>query len=72
MCTRSHLFSSTLELDPTYVPVRKKIRDMLVSRGVDVEDPEEKFEHETLADLSLVMNAAMKRTKEAMQALTSQ
>ena len=68
VCTRIHLFSSTLELDPTYGPMRKKIREMLVSRGVDLDDPEEKFEHDTLADLGLVVNAAMKRTKEAMQA----
>ena len=66
VCTRIHLFSSTLELDPTYAPMRKKIREMLVSRGVDVDDPEEKFEHETLADLGLAVNAAMKRTKEAL------
>ena len=66
VCTRVHLFSSTLELDPTYGPMRKKIREMLISRGVDIEDAEEKFEHETLADLGIVVNGAMKRTREAL------
>ena len=67
ICSRIHIFSSTLEIDPTYGPMRKKVREMLVGRGVDIEDPEEKFEHDSLADLSLVVNQAMKRTKEAME-----
>ena len=57
-----------LHIDPTFAPTRKRIRGMLISRGVDVEDPEGKFEHDSLKDLGLVVNGMIKRTKEAMDA----
>ena len=66
ICSRIHIFSSTLSIDPTYDDVRKRIRKMLTDRGVDVEDPEEKFEHESLANLGLVVNGMVKRTKNAI------
>ncbi len=67
ICSRIHIFSSTLSIDPTYDEVRKRVRKMLTDRGVDLDDPEEEFEYESLNNLGLVVNAMVKRTKHAIE-----
>ena len=67
LCDRWHLFSSTIDHDKTYKPMRDYITKALEERQIDTEDPEENPFHDSLKDFDLVLAGAKKRTTEAEQ-----
>lgn len=62
---RIHVFSGTIDADPSLAKFKTDIKAMLRAKGVDYGDKLEEPFHSSLADLDLQLQEAAKRSKEA-------
>ena len=68
ICTRWHIISSTIDHDGSFEEMKDMIHNALWEQGIDVEDPQEKFAHESLDALPGIIKQARRRTREAQDA----
>ena len=67
LCDRWHIFSSTVDHDRTYKPMKDYITKAQDDRQIDTDDAEENPFHDSLKDFDMVLSHAKKRSTEAEQ-----
>ena len=50
------IFASSIHVDPSFDTLRKRIKDKMKKKGEDIEDEENRFEFDSLADLPRVIH----------------